>query len=342
MDPYLQQTWDLGVKIVNVASAYATPYGNACSQVADAACLKLTDPSQRTPLSSKAQTFVPTSNNKICSAGWFNIAPGYWFEQLSSLAGTENVAPHGVVRSNSRDLAENKEVNSEKPLERATTTRGRQLERDHCEIQVPGVWNLPARMPSRTPSPDSSIYSQRSLDSHVNQLPVKNTFIHYDDTSSGDDEDVESNLDAETQSGTGLKRSASAPGLLMQNPVFELMSREEEDEEEDETEKKIVRASWSDSTELEMQRPLSSRPSYEMLMAHASGTCSPCAYFYQKEDSCRLGGECKFCHICPPDAIKKHKKMKLKARRREAARRQYSSYGVTFWENGCHYNNKLK
>jgi len=50
-----------------------------------------------------------------------------------------------------------------------------------------------------------------------------------------------------------------------------------------------------------------------MVDLHARGECSPCAYFYHKRDGCRWGEDCKFCHTCPPDEIKKRKKLKMKA-----------------------------
>jgi hypothetical protein len=45
---------------------------------------------------------------------------------------------------------------------------------------------------------------------------------------------------------------------------------------------------------------------------HQRGHCSPCAYFYAKADGCRLGSECKFCHLCSPDEIKNRKKQRAK------------------------------
>lgn len=46
---------------------------------------------------------------------------------------------------------------------------------------------------------------------------------------------------------------------------------------------------------------------------HLRGECSPCAYFYHKEDGCRRGSDCMFCHTCPADEMKKRKKQKIKA-----------------------------
>eukprot|EP00929_Paragymnodinium_shiwhaense_P015961 TRINITY_DN12405_c0_g1_i4.p1 TRINITY_DN12405_c0_g1~~TRINITY_DN12405_c0_g1_i4.p1 ORF type:complete len:136 (-),score=5.69 TRINITY_DN12405_c0_g1_i4:365-772(-) len=31
---------------------------------------------------------------------------------------------------------------------------------------------------------------------------------------------------------------------------------------------------------------------------HDRGLCQPCAYYARKNDGCRLGAECEFCHLC--------------------------------------------
>lgn len=57
----------------------------------------------------------------------------------------------------------------------------------------------------------------------------------------------------------------------------------------------------------------------EMEAAHFNGECQPCAYFTHKEDGCRWGSECKFCHLCPAEAVKKKRKERLKAMKAENA-----------------------
>mmetsp|Transcript_126886 Transcript_126886/g.344488 ORF Transcript_126886/g.344488 Transcript_126886/m.344488 type:complete len:257 (+) Transcript_126886:127-897(+) len=44
--------------------------------------------------------------------------------------------------------------------------------------------------------------------------------------------------------------------------------------------------------------------------AHRTGDCKPCAYFLYKEDGCRLGDECSFCHLCVDGEVKRRKKEK--------------------------------
>jgi len=59
----------------------------------------------------------------------------------------------------------------------------------------------------------------------------------------------------------------------------------------------------------------------EMQLKHFMAECKPCAYFFHKEDGCRAGETCSFCHLCPPDELKKRKKQKAmvwKARARES------------------------
>jgi hypothetical protein len=44
------------------------------------------------------------------------------------------------------------------------------------------------------------------------------------------------------------------------------------------------------------------------LESHALGQCTPCAYFWYKKDGCRIGENCKFCHLCKKGEIKKRKR----------------------------------
>jgi hypothetical protein len=41
---------------------------------------------------------------------------------------------------------------------------------------------------------------------------------------------------------------------------------------------------------------------------HDIGQCVPCAYFWYKKDGCRLGADCKFCHLCTKGEVKKRKR----------------------------------
>lgn len=50
-----------------------------------------------------------------------------------------------------------------------------------------------------------------------------------------------------------------------------------------------------------------------MEQAHIRGECRPCAYYVRKEDGCRWGEQCNFCHLCTPEARKRKKREKVKA-----------------------------
>jgi hypothetical protein len=55
-----------------------------------------------------------------------------------------------------------------------------------------------------------------------------------------------------------------------------------------------------------------------MDLAHIRGECKPCAYFLYKEDGCRQGANCQFCHLCSPGELKKRKREKNAARKLKA------------------------
>jgi hypothetical protein len=123
-------------------------------------------------------------------------------------------------------------------------------------------------------------------------LPVKHTFIHYRFEDMHDWEDE----DAEDLSPRPrvLVRTSSAPALLV---------------------------SVSDASKRTAKT-----------QAHSNGQCKPCAYFHQKEDGCRWGDDCDFCHVCQPGELKKRKREKVKAlkaaNKSERASRRPSAVGI--------------
>jgi hypothetical protein len=52
-----------------------------------------------------------------------------------------------------------------------------------------------------------------------------------------------------------------------------------------------------------------------MEAAHIRGDCKPCIYFFKKQDSCRWGGDCEFCHLCPEGSVERKRKQKVQALR---------------------------
>mmetsp|Transcript_98839 Transcript_98839/g.176060 ORF Transcript_98839/g.176060 Transcript_98839/m.176060 type:complete len:181 (+) Transcript_98839:60-602(+) len=43
-------------------------------------------------------------------------------------------------------------------------------------------------------------------------------------------------------------------------------------------------------------------------LLHGLGDCKPCSYFAFKEDGCRKGADCEFCHLCTQDEVRDKKK----------------------------------
>lgn len=111
-------------------------------------------------------------------------------------------------------------------------------------------------------------------------MPVRHTFIHFDAGGGRVPGGPAEPADAEPAAGS-TGRSASAPPLLLRRTF-------------------CLRDPGKDE-------------------AHRLGHCKPCAYFLYKEDGCRLGDECSFCHMCSEGEVKrrkkdKHRVMKVQAR----------------------------
>jgi len=181
-------------------------------------------------------------------------------------------------------------------------TKVRYLEATHRTSQLRGrlPWRNEERVVSRTPSPPSAVAllpdlalsavswfsSQletiaRAVDKKEDKSPpVKRTFIHFD-TSECDYAPSESDDHSESMQGRRLTRSSSAPSVLLTDEFQTMLMQ-------------VV-------------------PMVPMPELHLRGECSPCAYFYHKQDGCRRGAECTFCHECPADEMKRRKKIKLKA-----------------------------
>eukprot|EP00929_Paragymnodinium_shiwhaense_P049246 TRINITY_DN24852_c0_g1_i1.p2 TRINITY_DN24852_c0_g1~~TRINITY_DN24852_c0_g1_i1.p2 ORF type:complete len:136 (+),score=14.65 TRINITY_DN24852_c0_g1_i1:106-513(+) len=46
---------------------------------------------------------------------------------------------------------------------------------------------------------------------------------------------------------------------------------------------------------------------------HLRGDCRPCAYYAFKEDGCRQGEDCDYCHLCTKASIRRQKRARAKA-----------------------------
>ena len=157
----------------------------------------------------------------------------------------------------------------------------------------------------------SSVPANFLFDWKNSSASVKNTFIHVDDG------------ELEWWDPTHpLRRTASCPGLL-QAPV----EAEKESSEAFRLEPVLPKASfpWEDSTDAG-ERSASkdsndSTPRASMLernlLLHQLGNCKPCSYYYFKDDGCRNGDSCEFCHFCSPAAVKENKRRLKRDARRE-------------------------
>jgi len=85
---------------------------------------------------------------------------------------------------------------------------------------------------------------------------------------------------------------------------------------DDETPQSLCRSASSPSILLESPFVVTEvTEQFSVRDAHELGTCKPCAYFALKEDGCRWGDDCEYCHICPAGELKKRRKAKAKAER---------------------------
>jgi len=73
-----------------------------------------------------------------------------------------------------------------------------------------------------------------------------------------------------------------------------------------------VSSQWKSSPPALLTAPFLSKSALAQRQAHFQGLCSPCAYFWRKEDGCRRGGACNFCHLCPPNQLRRRRKAKDK------------------------------
>mmetsp|Transcript_44088 Transcript_44088/g.81029 ORF Transcript_44088/g.81029 Transcript_44088/m.81029 type:complete len:318 (+) Transcript_44088:85-1038(+) len=299
-----QTTWHTCKNFSNAANVGGTPDGSASNTAASV--MRQSRHMQRTPLSPQARPFnsVADANRRA----WVSIFDSLVDEQSTVRNSSDSVmlgrAPNYRVHSNDCGEEKSEEFFMQESSGNADNRVYSRSESLRSDTSSPGrqtesgVWNVPSRT-SSTSSEDL-----HRVASSLFRVPVKHTFIHFDYGSCVGEDDTFS-FDSKR-----LQCSASAPGLLMRRPYFALKPTPLSEEEE----------------RLKMS---------EMVKRHASGSCSPCAYFHKKEDSCRLGMQCMYCHICPPDAMHKFRKQKAKQLRRSLAARsrQAKLHAVNAAEN---------
>jgi len=257
----------------------------------------------RTPLSRNSKPFVPTMDKAT-----YNGSPASPMVAWMPVFFASDVLAHVISGPDSTRTSESHaELDEKKP------SRGRAARRE-----------VPARLPSRTPSPSgcSVCFSEASTSAdswlkqeesfadssmsdvtdevddlcEVDEVPVKNTFVHFDKANTFA-ECHESSQDEHKK----LSRSSSSPAIMLECP-------------------------FSFSVPLTMAEK------------HELGKCAPCAYFHSKTDGCRLGESCEFCHFCPPTEVKTRKKQRRalgKAAKRAAQQAQLEELHQSILESGC-------
>jgi hypothetical protein len=131
---------------------------------------------------------------------------------------------------------------------------------------------------------------------------VKNTFIHVDEGS-----DLEPLPE--------LKRSASEPIFFKSQPCQRNLRKL----------KTTMGFMESDSS----AQSNGSEPQVSIgSVAHESGNCRPCAWFW-KAKGCENGSQCRHCHLCPENEIKRrrYKKLAEKKMQKHNARSQKEDEG---------------
>jgi len=133
--------------------------------------------------------------------------------------------------------------------------------------------------------------------------PVKNTFIHYDTP--------------EYPQGS-RRRCTSSPAVLAKIAVPANAKIAVATENAQAVIDKLPEKQWSwadESTDAEGSVDFSidsedppSQTTGEKVLAHETGTCRPCAYFFLKEDGCRQGDDCEYCHFCSMEDVKSKKR----------------------------------
>jgi hypothetical protein len=111
---------------------------------------------------------------------------------------------------------------------------------------------------------------------------VKNTFIHVDDSS-------------DSESLHELKRSASEPNLYKSQLCTTRQSAE---------------------SNFSAQSIASEAHASIGSVAHGTGTCRPCAWFW-KAQGCENGSQCRHCHLCPQNEIKRRRYKKLAEKKKQ-------------------------
>eukprot|EP00930_Biecheleria_cincta_P021303 TRINITY_DN15827_c0_g1_i1.p1 TRINITY_DN15827_c0_g1~~TRINITY_DN15827_c0_g1_i1.p1 ORF type:complete len:224 (-),score=45.90 TRINITY_DN15827_c0_g1_i1:611-1282(-) len=157
----------------------------------------------------------------------------------------------------------------------------------------------------------------------LGRVSVKNTFI-----------EVQEEQELEKQE---LRRSKTEPLLASwcgsddssQEESAEEQESDEEQDSEEEREPDEASASQESAEDHDLTQEQDSAKEQapdevtgfaDKFLAHRLGRCRPCSYYWLKDDGCRMGDACTFCHICTAEEVKGKKrttKKELRAQKRK-------------------------
>lgn len=179
---------------------------------------------------------------------------------------------------------------------------------------------LPTEAAANDGSDDFPLAGTLSLD----EVPQKNTFIHYDlrrllnerpKTPTKSAPGVLLTRLFKTKSdGNGLDADVPKSSLSRQSVLSSLTDNSTLYTSDCDSE-----ASTTDSPADSTAGPSSNldiEPKPDLLYLHQLGQCTPCNYFRYKSDGCRQGSECSFCHHCPKGELKRRKKEQIRQLKR--------------------------
>merc|ERR1719440_247896 len=153
----------------------------------------------------------------------------------------------------------------------------------------------------------------------LQEMPQKNTFIHYDihcerpptPTSSAPGALLSRLFKTKTKADSeelAMQSSLSTESVL--SSLADTSTTSNGDFENDSQASTSTAGSTGSPVVGQVEFALDNQAKAEEL--HLHGQCTPCNYYWYKADGCRMGSTCEFCHLCPKGEIKKRKKDKLR------------------------------
>ncbi|CAE8733929.1 unnamed protein product, partial [Polarella glacialis] len=113
-------------------------------------------------------------------------------------------------------------------------------------------------------------------------VKVANTFIH---------------IDFEDPDAAVARRSASCPPKLIKKISFSMQQQQQQQQQQKVAFRPAANQGAVASAEHVGQQQ-QQQHQQQKLQAHQRGQCRPCSFQSARADSCRLGDDCQFCHLC--------------------------------------------